>query len=175
VVAFIVCWLGPTVFHLADWIAGYKAFWAVMIIVIFTPLQGFWNAFVYARPTYLRLRRKDPDIGRYMAVKMVFLHPDPLGGDGGSSYMQREGRRAASGPASWAPSSWMNPTSTASAFVASTEDANGEEKNSVESFDDLIALPEEPGDEEEAEQQKQQRVGNGTESHRTPEDFHDNA
>ena len=148
VVAFIISWLGPTVFHLADWIAGYKAFWAVMVIVIFTPLQGFWNAFVYARPTYQRLRRKHPDIGRYMAVKMVFLHPDPLGGDFGSSYMQREGQRSTSGPGLWAPSSWMNATSTASAlWKASTADGNVEEKNSVDSFDDL--LPEEAAAEEE--------------------------
>ena len=188
VVAFIISWLGPTVFHLADWIAGYKAFWAVMVIVIFTPLQGFWNAFVYAKPTYQRLRRKDPDIGRYMAVKMVFFHPDPLGGDGGSSYnMQREGRQTTLGPGSWAPSSWMNATSTASSLgKASTADGYGEEKNSVDSFDDL--LPEEAAAEEEKENAKKQ-IENGDghheltriperesapESHRSSDDFQDN-
>eukprot|EP00563_Minutocellus_polymorphus_P001806 CAMPEP_0181030234 /NCGR_PEP_ID=MMETSP1070-20121207/5616_1 /TAXON_ID=265543 /ORGANISM="Minutocellus polymorphus, Strain NH13" /LENGTH=433 /DNA_ID=CAMNT_0023107583 /DNA_START=56 /DNA_END=1354 /DNA_ORIENTATION=- len=175
VVAFIVSWLGPTVFHLADWIAGYKAFWAVMVIVIFTPLQGLWNAFVYARPTYQRLRRKNPDIGRYMAMKAVFLHPDPLGSEGGSSSMQREGPKSTMGPGSWVPSSWR-PTSTASAMATST--------NAVDSFDDL--LPEEKDAEQKRENSWENGGRNGQEltriseverpeSHQSSDDFQDNA
>lgn len=76
--AFILCWIGPTAFHLADWISGFKSFWAVLVIVIFTPLQGFWNAIVFARPTYIRLRRKYPDLKRLQAVKMIFFTADPV-------------------------------------------------------------------------------------------------
>lgn len=78
VVAFILCWIGPTVFHLADWIAGFKSFWAVLVIVIFTPLQGFWNAIVFARPTYIRLRRKCPELKRLQVVKLIFFTADPV-------------------------------------------------------------------------------------------------
>lgn len=76
--AFISCWIGPTTFHLADWISGFKSFWAVLVIVIFTPLQGFWNAIIFARPTYIRLRRKHPNLQRLQAVKVIFFSPDPV-------------------------------------------------------------------------------------------------
>eukprot|EP00984_Skeletonema_dohrnii_P009912 scaffold3816_cov128-Skeletonema_dohrnii-CCMP3373.AAC.6 len=62
----------------ANWIAGFKSFWAVLVIVIFTPLQGFFNAFVFARPTYIRLRRANPELGRLQTVKMIFFTPDPM-------------------------------------------------------------------------------------------------
>ena len=76
--AFISCWIGPTAFHLADWISGFKSFWAVLLIVIFTPLQGFWNAIIFARPTYIRLRRKYPNLKRLQAVKVIFFTSDPV-------------------------------------------------------------------------------------------------
>ncbi len=78
VAAFIACWIGPTLFHLIGWIWGFQSFWAVFVIVLFTPLQGFWNAFIYARPTYLRMRQKFPDMGRYQTAKSIFFDPDPL-------------------------------------------------------------------------------------------------
>lgn len=63
ILAFISCWIGPTLYHIASWATGFKAFWALMIITIFTPLQGFWNCIVFARPTYVRLKNKYPNIG----------------------------------------------------------------------------------------------------------------
>ncbi len=78
VIAFISCWIGPTIYHLIGWIWGFQSFWALFVISIFTPLQGFWNAVVYARPTYLRLRKKDPELGRFQAARVVFFDPDPV-------------------------------------------------------------------------------------------------
>lgn len=78
VAAFIACWIGPTLFHLIGWIWGIQSFWAVFVIVLFTPMQGFWNAFIYARPTYLRMRQKFPSMGRYQTAKSIFFDPDPL-------------------------------------------------------------------------------------------------
>lgn len=98
VVAFIACWIGPTAFHLADWIAGFKSFWAVLVIVIFTPLQGFWNAFVYARPTYIRLRRKNPDLDRLQTVKLIFFTPDPMAVAAASIFSSRSPVSAAAVP-----------------------------------------------------------------------------
>mmetsp|Transcript_2375 Transcript_2375/g.5142 ORF Transcript_2375/g.5142 Transcript_2375/m.5142 type:complete len:409 (-) Transcript_2375:55-1281(-) len=78
VCAFIACWIGPTIFHLIGWVSGFQSFWALFVIVLFTPLQGFWNAFVFVRPTYLRLRRKCPELGRFQVARIVFLDPDPM-------------------------------------------------------------------------------------------------
>mmetsp|Transcript_5374 Transcript_5374/g.11774 ORF Transcript_5374/g.11774 Transcript_5374/m.11774 type:complete len:399 (+) Transcript_5374:206-1402(+) len=78
VFAFISCWIGPTLFHLICWIWGIQSFWALFIVVLFTPLQGFWNAFVFARPTYIRLRKKCPELGRFQVARIVFLDPDPV-------------------------------------------------------------------------------------------------
>ncbi len=78
VCAFIACWIGPTIFHLIGWISGFQSFWALFVIVVFTPLQGVWNAFVFARPTYLRVRRKFPELGRFQVARIVFIDPDPV-------------------------------------------------------------------------------------------------
>ena len=82
----------------------------------------------------------------------------------------------------------MNATSTASALgKVSTADGNGDEKNSIDSFEDF--LPEEAAAEEENQKQKPQKQnanGNGQEltripesesapqNHRSSDDFQDN-
>ena len=79
--AFCLCWIGPTAFHLASWIHGYQEFWAAMIIVIFTPMQGLFNALVYGRPTYLRVRHKFPNHTKWWVWKRVFFVDDPMKND----------------------------------------------------------------------------------------------
>ena len=74
--AFILCYVGPTMFHLAQWIAGYRSFWQIVILNTFTPLQGFFNVMIYARPTYLRVRHKFPSLTRWQAFQQVFAE-DP--------------------------------------------------------------------------------------------------
>jgi hypothetical protein len=76
--AFTLSWTGPTVFHLAGWIGGYKSFFGALIIALFTPLQGMFNAIIYGRPTYLRVRRKFPDGTRWQAFQRVFFTADPF-------------------------------------------------------------------------------------------------
>lgn len=49
-----------------------------LLAVVFTPLQGFWNAFIFARPVYYRIKKKNPDIGFFQAAKMIFFDPDPV-------------------------------------------------------------------------------------------------
>jgi len=72
VVSFTLCWIGPTAFHLIGWIAKYQSFHFILILVIFTPLQGFWNCIVFARPKYVRLRKREQQLTRWEAIKMVF-------------------------------------------------------------------------------------------------------
>uniref|UniRef100_A0A7S2Q273 G-protein coupled receptors family 1 profile domain-containing protein n=1 Tax=Skeletonema marinoi TaxID=267567 RepID=A0A7S2Q273_9STRA len=122
VTAFIACWSGPTAFHLADWIAGFKSFWAVLVIVIFTPLQGFFNAFVFARPTYIRLRRAKPELGRLQTVKMIFFTPDPMTAVKSSAVSSRS-------PFSFADMPSIRPTNRLvddDSFVEDGDAANGD-------------------------------------------------
>ena len=67
-----------TVYHLIGWIGGYSAFWPLPIINTLAPLQGFWNAFIYARPRYLRIRERArrsnaPPLGFWLTLRMVFF------------------------------------------------------------------------------------------------------
>ncbi|KAL7468625.1 hypothetical protein ACHAXS_008850 [Conticribra weissflogii] len=76
VCSFISCWIGPIILFIIGSILRYQSFWGVLITNILTPLQGFWNAFVFARPMYSRIREKYPEIGRFEVVKIVFFDPD---------------------------------------------------------------------------------------------------
>jgi len=78
VLGFIFCWIGPTIFHLVGWLTGFKTFWVSLVIAIFTPLQGFLNAVIFARPTYMRIRKKHPKVGRFCILKATFLETNPL-------------------------------------------------------------------------------------------------
>ena len=73
--AFVLSWSWATVFHLISWIGGVSAFWPTLLINTFLPLQGFWNAFIYARPRYLRIRKKRQSLGFGEVVKLAFLPP----------------------------------------------------------------------------------------------------
>ena len=109
--AYLLSWLGPTVYHLLSWTTGYQAFWSLMVLVILTPLQGFFNAFIYARPSYLRMREAKPNLSRWVAVKHSFFPPtiDEANNAGSvleSEMMNRNG-------------SWWNPGRRVSKFVGS--------------------------------------------------------
>ena len=71
--AFVLSWSWATVFHLISWVGGISAFWPTLLINTFLPLQGFWNAFIYARPRYLRIRKKRQSLGFRQVVKLAFL------------------------------------------------------------------------------------------------------
>ena len=76
--AFLLCWIGPTVFHLAGWIGGYNSFVAAAVIVIFTPLQGFFNVIILGRPTYIRLKHKYPHLTFWESFHLIFFTEDPF-------------------------------------------------------------------------------------------------
>ncbi len=48
--AFFLTWSWATMFHLVWWITGVSAPWITLLVNTFIPLQGFFNAFIYARP-----------------------------------------------------------------------------------------------------------------------------
>ena len=38
--------------------SGHSSYAVSLLIVTFSPMQGFWNALIYIRPRYLRYRKK---------------------------------------------------------------------------------------------------------------------
>jgi len=79
--AFVLSWSWATIFHLISWIGGVSVFWPTLLINTFLPLQGFWNAFIYARPRYLRIRKQRQSLGFGEVVKLAFLPPMEAGTD----------------------------------------------------------------------------------------------
>ena len=80
--AFVLSWSWATVFHLVAWTTGVSVPWITLLINTFLPLQGFWNAFIYARPRYIRLKKQHAHLGCIDIVKLVFFPPKE-GGVGG--------------------------------------------------------------------------------------------
>jgi len=80
--AFFLSWSWATIYHLVTWITGVSVPWITLLINTFLPLQGFFNAFIYARPRYIRLKKmqKHEHLGCMQLVKLVFF-PDAGKGD----------------------------------------------------------------------------------------------
>ena len=73
--AFVLTWSWATVFHLVAWTTGVSVPWISLLINTFNPLQGFWNAFIYARPRYIRLKKQHQHLGFREIIRMVFYPP----------------------------------------------------------------------------------------------------
>ncbi len=73
--AFFLSWSWATIFHLVGWTTGVSVPWITLLINTFLPLQGFFNAFIYARPRYIRLKRNNVHLSFTQLIKLVFL-PD---------------------------------------------------------------------------------------------------
>ena len=71
--AFVLTWSWATIFHLVWWITGVSASWITLLINTFIPLQGFFNAFIYARPRYIRLKKMHGDLSFQQLITLVFL------------------------------------------------------------------------------------------------------
>ena len=71
--AFILCWSWATVYHLVAWTTGASVPWITLLINTFLPLQGFFNAFIYARPRYIRLKKRYGHLSTMQLIKLVFL------------------------------------------------------------------------------------------------------
>merc|ERR1712226_804177 len=76
--SFFVCWFGPTAFHTQNWINGGGAFWQIAVVVTFLPLQGLFNAMIYAMPIYQRLRTKYPGLTKWQTFRQIFFVADPF-------------------------------------------------------------------------------------------------
>jgi len=88
--AFFLTWSWATVFHLVWWITGVSASWITLLVNTFIPLQGFFNAFIYARPRYIRLKKMHGDFSFTQLIMLVFL-PQSL-----SMPKEERGRRRSS-------------------------------------------------------------------------------
>ena len=73
--AFFLSWSWATIYHLVAWFGGVSVPWITLLINTFLPLQGFWNAFIYARPRYLRMRKTKENLAWFEVLKLVFLPP----------------------------------------------------------------------------------------------------
>ena len=81
VLAFLICVGWSLVVLIAAWVVPDRIergdFFPVSVLeVIFFPAQGLFNAFVYARPMYLRLRNEeDSDLSRWHCFRKALLDP----------------------------------------------------------------------------------------------------
>ena len=66
--AFFLSWMPLT----CGFLAVYRP-WMPLVVSTLNPLQGFWNAFIYARPRYLRLKKKNKHMGFKQLIKLVFF------------------------------------------------------------------------------------------------------
>eukprot|EP00571_Detonula_confervacea_P011492 CAMPEP_0172306720 /NCGR_PEP_ID=MMETSP1058-20130122/7732_1 /TAXON_ID=83371 /ORGANISM="Detonula confervacea, Strain CCMP 353" /LENGTH=134 /DNA_ID=CAMNT_0013018693 /DNA_START=330 /DNA_END=734 /DNA_ORIENTATION=- len=73
--AFMLSWSWATIYHIIAWSTGVKAPWITLLINTFLPLQGFWNAFIYARPRYLRRRQQHQSLSSFEILRFAFLPP----------------------------------------------------------------------------------------------------
>ena len=73
--AFFLSWSWATIYHLVAWFGGVSVPWITLLINTFLPLQGFWNAFIYARPRYIRIRKAKGNLSALEILKLVFLPP----------------------------------------------------------------------------------------------------
>jgi len=73
--AFFLSWSWATIYHLVAWFGGVSVPWITLLINTFLPLQGFWNAFIYARPRYIRIQKTKGNLSALEILKLVFLPP----------------------------------------------------------------------------------------------------
>jgi len=77
--AFFLTWSWASIFHLYNWITEDSVAWITLLINTFLPLQGFFNAFIYARPRYIRLKKRNGNLTFKQLIKLVFLPEEERG------------------------------------------------------------------------------------------------
>ena len=80
VLAYLLCFGWSVIVSVAAWIVPDRIergdFFPLSVLeMIFFPAQGLFNAFVYARPTYLRLRNEESDLSRWHCFRKALLDP----------------------------------------------------------------------------------------------------
>ena len=73
VLAFILTWIMPLINIIL--ITSYKPvpFSAAIMQGFLMPLQGFWNAVIYARPSFVKLRKENPDRKLFWILKAIIF------------------------------------------------------------------------------------------------------
>jgi hypothetical protein len=81
IIAFSCCWLihysVPKINNISLSRYGTRIPVIDMLVVIFTPLQGWWNFFVYIRPRYVRCQSMYPMLSWRQRLYIVFELKDP--------------------------------------------------------------------------------------------------
>jgi len=75
VLAFYVTWFFPTISRFLDF-AGEKNYAIQFLDTLLLPLQGFFNCFVYLRPSIQRYRRRNPTANICAALGAVITNHD---------------------------------------------------------------------------------------------------
>ena len=70
--AFFFSWLFGTLTRFIQMTSGKTYYPIILLMAIFTPMQGFLNYLVYIRPRWLSYRKKHPDWNWFMAFAMIF-------------------------------------------------------------------------------------------------------
>lgn len=70
--AFFFSWTPATLTRLIQLVFSRKYYSLLLLMAIFTPMQGFLNFLVYMRPRWLAYRKKHPEWGLCMAFAMIF-------------------------------------------------------------------------------------------------------
>lgn len=70
--AFFFSWLFGTLTRFIQMTSGKTYYPIILLMAIFTPMQGFLNYLVYMRPRWISYRKKHPEWGRCMAFAMLF-------------------------------------------------------------------------------------------------------
>jgi len=53
-----------------------KIYWLLVVNAIFQPLQGFFNVFIYVKPSYSRFRASDPSQPKWAVLKRALFDPN---------------------------------------------------------------------------------------------------
>lgn len=68
ILAFYITWLFPSVQRIIELVLGKNFFVLQFLDTSLLPLQGFLNVIIFARPRYLRTRKRNPEVGFWRAM-----------------------------------------------------------------------------------------------------------
>lgn len=76
--AFFLSWTPATLTRFIQMVWGKTYYPIILMMAIFTPLQGFFNFLVYSRPRWMRFRKSHPEWNFCRACLFLFCHRDDL-------------------------------------------------------------------------------------------------
>ncbi|KAL7517032.1 hypothetical protein ACHAWX_001992 [Stephanocyclus meneghinianus] len=92
--ALYLTWFFTTVARIYQNITGHNNFVLQLLMAVFFPLQGFFNAFIYIRPRYLRAKSRNPQFSARKLFRIALHHDGhPVHGSSTRGYaVQRDPR-----------------------------------------------------------------------------------